>query len=751
MMRRFLLLLGGLLSLLLTLLLVAYLAFPQLVVWLAPVVVSDPSIRVLELSVERPGARSIRISHLHVETDALILTGKGLDLGYQWRRLLDTQFDSIEAEQLAIEIREADRGMQAGPGASERSAASGFDLPDPGRLFSQLPVDQVRVADLVLRVPEMAFVASGRLNLNRQRLQSMLEASAPDTARGIVANLQLDRAGEVHAILSRSEAPDRPFLSLQSEVPDDRLQLNAEIHLDGFMLNLLQSLLDLPRGNGSVQTMLSVEYPWPLGADVEMEKLEVRGRASVEWVSEDGKFGLAGLNGSLNLSQGQFEWIFEPSQRGENPEDSAGGALINWRSNGVSAALNPSRISVSLPEERLTAEGTVDLVVDLLVDTVVDGADAVPQSEAAFTGEALLSVEQDGAELGIEASLDGLLNAWDRNFPLALGFNARLTDVLAARLLVTSGIVRQLEMNVSYGLEDGTLELAAAHELEFSKPLLASLWPGWSEPFDFEEGKIGLKLNLAGADPTALSGSLVLEQHGVAAVYENTAIRGMDGVLKARIEQGQLTVLPSRIEIALLDFGVPVSNITTHLAGDLQRLTIGETSGRLLDGRFLVEPFNYSADSGQAELTLQLEGLDLAAVLALEGGDVTGTGRLDGEIPVSIRGDHITVNGGEVHAREPGGTIRLSSKVASSLAQPGLDLALGALTNFRYRVLTAQADYGANGDLQLGIRLQGSNQDVEKGRPIHFNLNISENIPVLLESLRMQDAFTGRIEQKVLR
>jgi hypothetical protein len=85
------------------------------------------------------------------------------------------------------------------------------------------------------------------------------------------------------------------------------------------------------------------------------------------------------------------------------------------------------------------------------------------------------------------------------------------------------------------------------------------------------------------------------------------------------------------------------------------------------------------------------------------------------------------------------------------LTQPGLDLALGALTDFRFDVLEASVNYSDAGDLQLGIRLEGRNPEIEKGRPIHYNLNVSENIPVLLQSLRLQDTFTERIEKEVLR
>ena len=72
-----------------------------------------------------------------------------------------------------------------------------------------------------------------------------------------------------------------------------------------------------------------------------------------------------------------------------------------------------------------------------------------------------------------------------------------------------------------------------------------------------------------------------------------------------------------------------------------------------------------------------------------------------------------------------------------------------ALENFQYETLEADIDYDVKGDLLAAIRLRGRNAKIEKGRPIHYNLNISENLPTLLASLRLQDEINERVEKKV--
>ncbi|MFB3107537.1 MAG: YdbH domain-containing protein, partial [Pseudomonadales bacterium] len=62
-----------------------------------------------------------------------------------------------------------------------------------------------------------------------------------------------------------------------------------------------------------------------------------------------------------------------------------------------------------------------------------------------------------------------------------------------------------------------------------------------------------------------------------------------------------------------------------------------------------------------------------------------------------------------------------------------------------------RADYAENGDLALAVNLQGTNPDVEKGRAIVYNLTINENVLVLLESLRAQNAIIDRVERGILK
>jgi len=115
-----------------------------------------------------------------------------------------------------------------------------------------------------------------------------------------------------------------------------------------------------------------------------------------------------------------------------------------------------------------------------------------------------------------------------------------------------------------------------------------------------------------------------------------------------------------------------------------------------------------------------------------------------------ISGKEITIQKGSIHSRAAGGTIKLevSEETAGSWAksQPNLDLIVKSLQNYHYSKLAVGVDYEKNGILKLATQLEGKNPDFRNGVPIHFNLNIEENIPALLKSLSLVKDLENKIE-----
>jgi hypothetical protein len=62
-------------------------------------------------------------------------------------------------------------------------------------------------------------------------------------------------------------------------------------------------------------------------------------------------------------------------------------------------------------------------------------------------------------------------------------------------------------------------------------------------------------------------------------------------------------------------------------------------------------------------------------------------------------------------------------------------------------VLKLEVQYKEDGTLDLAARLEGKNPDWQQGRPVHLNLTVQENIPVLLKSLRIVQGIEQSLQE----
>jgi hypothetical protein len=175
-------------------------------------------------------------------------------------------------------------------------------------------------------------------------------------------------------------------------------------------------------------------------------------------------------------------------------------------------------------------------------------------------------------------------------------------------------------------------------------------------------------------------------------------------------------------------------------------------TGDLLGGRLHVGAIDIDQHAWVAVFDLELEALQLGEVLLLHGEDVRGSGVIDARIPLRIDAGGISASQGRAITRPPGGEIRYAAAAQGLFAgQPGLDFALRALGDFTYSRLEADVDYAPDGTLVLAVRLLGHNPSIESGRPIQYNLNLTQNVHELLQSLQISARLTDQIEHHLRR
>lgn len=286
---------------------------------------------------------------------------------------------------------------------------------------------------------------------------------------------------------------------------------------------------------------------------------------------------------------------------------------------------------------------------------------------------------------------------------------------------------------------------------------LADTLAGWPELLGFASGQVSGSLQASGGRQLSVRSDLTLS--GIKGIYDRTAFSGLDSPLRLQLEGEQLTLSAPSLQLAQANPGIELGPLRGQLiyhAALAQpangRLEVNELRTGLLGGEVRVRPTTVDLGEPEQRAELQLQGLELGRLFEVyptEG--LSGGGTLDGRLPVLLRDGQLLIDEGAVAAREPGGVLRYRSDKLQRLAaaNPSMRELAGVLEDFHYTVLSSQVDYGENGNMILGLRLQGSNPDFQQGRQVNLNVTLEENIPALLASLQLSGKVSEIIQQRV--
>lgn len=211
-------------------------------------------------------------------------------------------------------------------------------------------------------------------------------------------------------------------------------------------------------------------------------------------------------------------------------------------------------------------------------------------------------------------------------------------------------------------------------------------------------------------------------------------------------EQGQL-------HLPLLDIGFPIQNTDIHYTLDYNQQTASLINAhlQLLGGQLSASPFTTSITHPAFSTQIQATELSLAEILQLQQQPgLSGTGVLTGSMPLSFDAQGARITQGLVRA-ETGGTLAFqpdASVLELGATNPGLAIALDALTNFHFDTLNVGIDYAPDGEMQLATQLNGKNPDWNSGHPVNLSVNVQQNLLKLLKTLQFADQLTNKLESR---
>lgn len=154
------------------------------------------------------------------------------------------------------------------------------------------------------------------------------------------------------------------------------------------------------------------------------------------------------------------------------------------------------------------------------------------------------------------------------------------------------------------------------------------------------------------------------------------------------------------------------------------------------------------AGKSPIQFALKVNKVGLSTLLkALSSDAATATGVVSGEVPVIYAADgKITIGNGALKAEAPG-IITLSPEAIPG-DNPQVGLVREVMKNLHYDVLALSLGMSKNHQLSAGLAVQGKNPDVQGGRPIKLQVNLSGDLlNLLLQNMKLMTDPTKFIDE----
>lgn len=282
-----------------------------------------------------------------------------------------------------------------------------------------------------------------------------------------------------------------------------------------------------------------------------------------------------------------------------------------------------------------------------------------------------------------------------------------------------------------YDLKAASGNAQLAGDLAFSPGKLEpqSLFPVLKGLMANVQGKAAYKADFSIAKGALRSsGQLALTQVGFDAYSAKVA--GLNGTTKLSSLVPPRTSGTQTLSVAMLDAGIQLQN------GRVRFEIANAALPHLVDAKW---PF---ADGGltltsvkgsNTEFELLVENVDVAELLSLaDVPGLSGTGTLNGTIPIAIENGNPIIKNGMLDAEKGGVIIYKSASADAAATNDQTRVLTDALKDFHYTELVGTLSGNANGDLLFHLRLRGANPALYDGYPIILNVNLQGSLADLI-------------------
>ena len=279
--------------------------------------------------------------------------------------------------------------------------------------------------------------------------------------------------------------------------------------------------------------------------------------------------------------------------------------------------------------------------------------------------------------------------------------------------------------------KSGNVELEVDSEARDISSLINGL-------FELPAGKVGIKALLLLKNDAVKSTQAEVRLTDVTLKMNNITITGLNGIHAIDISNEIMSAQPTTLTgETLTSSGLELSHPVASISINYPSLYIHSASGKLFGGEVQFSN-KLTLPLTRETIEITFRGISIEKLLEFHPQEVVqATGHIDGELPLTFYSDGtLTVSDGKVTAQNGGGTIKYVPD-HSTETNPKLAYAIDALRSFEYDSLSADVSYDTTGDMVLSLRIHGRNPNLNKDQPINVNLTLEENIPEMLQSIRL--------------
>lgn len=330
-------------------------------------------------------------------------------------------------------------------------------------------------------------------------------------------------------------------------------------------------------------------------------------------------------------------------------------------------------------------------------------------------------------------------------------------------------VTGKLGIGTSFNIKHQVKRKSSALELAWKTPNIfllagnpvADILKAWPPLLTLARGKINASGNLVFSmeNYNLIKSNSTIQLLDITGIYDTIAFQGTNSEVSISTVGKTLQVATDELSVAEIDKGFVIGPLSA--AGKYQaswekpmqgKLALKYFKGAAMDGTFRTAAQNFDFSRDTQHFTMELTNINLTTLLLnYPSSELSGNGQLSGTVPVEINAKGIRIVKGAVSANAPGGQLKYQSPRAVAIAktQPSMKIITEALNDFHYTVLASEINYDEKGKLLLSVRLEGQNPALENGRPVHFNVNLEEDVPAMLASIQLSSKVTDIVKKRL--